>query len=55
VAGVEVPTLVPDLAVGPAQDPEGDSLVYFIELDRSPSFDSPDKQASPALVESRAR
>lgn len=51
VGGVSVPTLTPELAVGPAHDPEEAPLAYFIELDRSPGFDSAERQASPALGE----
>jgi subtilase family serine protease/Tol biopolymer transport system component/flagellar hook assembly protein FlgD len=45
----EVATQTPELAVGEASDPEGDALVYRIEVDRVPTFDSPQKQVSPGL------
>jgi hypothetical protein len=50
VDDAEVATLTPELAIGPATDPEGDALVYRIELDRVPTFDSIHKQTSPALT-----
>ena len=42
----EVATSVPELAAGAASDPEGDVLAYRFEVDRVPTFDSPDKQPS---------
>ena len=45
----EVSTVAPELAVGPASDPEGDALAYRIEIDRVGSFDSIHKQVSPDL------
>lgn len=49
IDGVTVTTLTPQLAVGPASDPEQDPLTYTFQLDRVPSFDSPALQVSPAL------
>jgi subtilase family serine protease/flagellar hook assembly protein FlgD/WD40 repeat protein len=49
IDGVTVTTLSPELAVGPASDPEHDPLTYTFQLDRVPSFDSPALQVSPAL------
>jgi subtilase family serine protease/flagellar hook assembly protein FlgD len=54
IAGVHVPTLSPALVVGPAVDPEGAPLVYRFEIDRTPAFDSPAKQASPDIPEGGA-
>jgi len=51
IGGAGVPTITPELAVGPARDPEGSPLTYVIEVDRSSGFDSSEKQASPALAE----
>jgi hypothetical protein len=48
-ADAEVATLAPELAAGPATDPEGDPLTYRFEVDRVPTFDSPAKQSSPEL------
>lgn len=40
-----------DLVADIAADPDGDSLTYLFEIDRSPTFDSPDKQTSGAVSE----
>ena len=49
-ADAEIETQTPELAVGEALDPEGDALVYRIEVDVLPTFSSPEKQVSPDLV-----
>src|SRR5262249_5394255 len=37
--------------VANAQDPEGGTVTYFFQVDRSPSFGSPDLQTSPEVPE----
>jgi hypothetical protein len=51
IGGVDVPSLTPELRLANAEDPEGDALAYLFQLDRVPSFDSPDLQASPLVPE----
>jgi hypothetical protein len=51
VGGVTVATQAPDLRVGNASDPEHDALTYAFQVDRVPSFDSPDLQVSPSVPE----
>ncbi|MET0557020.1 MAG: CARDB domain-containing protein [Vicinamibacteria bacterium] len=46
----EVDDLTIEMFAGAAVDPEGDALTYRFEIDRVPTFDSPDRQASPELV-----
>jgi subtilase family serine protease len=45
----EIAALTTELAAGPAVDPEGNPLTYRFEVDRVPTFDSPDRQASPEV------
>lgn len=54
VGGVTVSTQVPELRVGNATDPEMDPLTYTFQVDRVPSFDSPDLQVSPVVPETTA-
>jgi Ca2+-binding EF-hand superfamily protein len=50
-AGVEINTLSPELIVTNGFDAEGDSLVYYFEIDKTNTFDSPDLAASEAIAE----
>lgn len=51
VDGEDVATLMPTLAVENGEDPEDDPVTYRFELDSVPTFDSPDRQASPVVAE----
>lgn len=48
---LSVATTSPRLVVRNARDPEGLPLRYRFEIDRVPSFESPERQASPELAE----
>jgi subtilase family serine protease/flagellar hook assembly protein FlgD len=54
VGGTGVATLTPELVTANATDPEDDALSYRFEVDRVPSFDSPERQASPDVAEGAA-
>src|SRR5438105_1799452 len=51
LGGVGVAALSPALVVANAYDADGHSLAYLFEIDRVPSFDSPDLQVSPMIGE----
>ena len=47
--GVEVASQTPVLTINPSNDPEGDSITYFYELDTVSSFDSGNKRTCSTL------
>ncbi len=51
IGGATVRTTTPDLTVGDAHDVDGHPLAYVFQIDSVPTFDSPDLQVSPAIVE----
>ncbi len=53
--GDPVATLTPSLVVQNADDPEGAPLSYRFQIDRSPAFDSPDRQQAEGITEAPAK